>query len=225
VANRKPKPTSSLARQWERGKPLSFAWWDFATKEVRREYQTCQIDSRRMSYRLDTKFGVLDDLVAGKLIALGFRDGAPLEEGPVVIPAHLFPRGGEDTAAIDWDMSVLGSSGFSFARIRVTKPPRGHSRRTKAFEPSKELAGDGPKQDTSTAAPPADMASDQSRRGSKLSNSRMGRPSKDAQIREILQLMKSEGWDFNHRLQKESCRKVLEIAKDRGLDTSNTEAQ
>lgn len=93
MANRKSKPTSSRARQWEGGKPLSFAWWDFATDEARREYQTCQIDSRRMSYRLDMKFDVLDDLVAGKLIAFGFRDGASLEEGPVLIPAHFQEAG------------------------------------------------------------------------------------------------------------------------------------
>jgi len=173
-----------------------------------------------MSYRLDMKFDVLDGLVARKLIALGFRDGAPLEEGPVEIPAQLFPRGGEDTAAIDWDLSVLRSSGFSFDRIRVTKPPRGHSRGEKAIEPSKDLAEVGPKQDTPIAAPSALRASDQGCHESNPSKSRMGRPSNDAQIREILQLMKSEDWDFKRRLQKESCQKVLEIAKARGRDTS-----
>ena len=95
---------------------------DFATKEAKREYRTCQIDSRRMSYRLDMKFDLLEDLVAGKLIAFGFRDGAAVDEGPVLIPAHLFPHDGEDTAAVDWDNSALRSSGFSFLRIRVAKP-------------------------------------------------------------------------------------------------------
>ena len=145
MANRKSKPTSFRARQWEGGKPLSFAWWDFATEEARREYQTCQIDSRRMSYRLDMKFDVLDDLVAGKLIAFGFRDGASLEEGPVLIPAHLFPRGGEDTAVVDWDLSTLRSSSFSFARIHVTKPQAGTRRgkRTSAAKSEQASAAAG----------------------------------------------------------------------------------
>jgi hypothetical protein len=122
VVNQKSKATSSGPPHWETGEALSFAWWDFATKEARREYQTCQIDSRRISHRLDMKFDVLEDLVAGKLIAFGFRDGVVFDEGPVLIPAHLFPRGGEDTAVVDWDNSVLRSSGFSFLRIRVARP-------------------------------------------------------------------------------------------------------
>ena len=122
VVEGKPKPTSSGAPRWEAGEPLSFAWWDFATEEAKREYRSCQIDSRRMSYRLDMKFDLLEDLVAGKLIAFGFRDGAAVDEGPVLIPAHLFPHDGEDTAAVDWENSALRSSGFSFLRIRVAKP-------------------------------------------------------------------------------------------------------
>jgi hypothetical protein len=86
-----------------------------------------------MSYRLDMQFDLLDNLVAGKLIALGFREGASLEEGPVVIPAQLFPRGG-NTADLDWRMSTLRSAGFSFTRIRVTKPRAGARKRTSAAE-------------------------------------------------------------------------------------------
>jgi hypothetical protein len=173
-----------------------------------------------MSYRLDMKFEVQDDLVAGKLIALGFRDGAPLEEGPVLIPAHLFPRGGEDTATIDWDLSALRSSGFSFVRIRVTKPPRRDPRRKKVAEPSNEVAGGEPKQYIPTAASRPDESTNRGRRESKPSSSRMGRPSKDAEIWEILELMRCDGWDFARRLQKQSCQKVLEMAKARGFDTS-----
>ena len=141
MANRKPNPTSSPARQWEGGEPLSVACWDFATEEIRHEYQACQIDSRRMSYRLDMQFDLLDNLVAGKLIALGFREGAPLEEGPVVIPAQLFPRGGNDTADLDWRMSTLRSAGFSFTRIRVTKPQAGARRRKRTSAAEAEQTG------------------------------------------------------------------------------------
>jgi hypothetical protein len=48
---------------------------------------------------------------------------------------------------------------------------------------------------------------------------RMGRPSEDAKIREILQQLKAEGWRFDRRLQKETCQKILEIAQARGFDT------
>jgi hypothetical protein len=175
VANRKPKPAPSRT-QWERGKPLSFAWWDFATKEGRREYQTCKIDSRRMSYRLDMKFDVLDELVAGKLIAFGFRDGAALEEGPVPIPAHLFPRGGEDTAVVDWDLSTLRSSGFSFTRIQVSKPQAG-TRRKKPTSAAKSEQTRRPPASSITASP-RPVVSERPKK--------MGRPPVGEQLRAVI---------------------------------------
>ena len=58
MESRRRPPRESVTG--EEGQPLSFAWSDFATKEVRREYQACEIDSRRMSHRLDMKFDLLD---------------------------------------------------------------------------------------------------------------------------------------------------------------------
>jgi hypothetical protein len=182
VANREPKPASSRI-QWERGKPLSFAWWDFATKEGRREYQTCKLDSRRMSYRLDMKFDVLDELVAGKLIAFGFRDGAALEEGPVPIPAHLFPRGGEDTAVVDWDLSTLRSSGFSFTRIQVSKPQAG-TRRKKPTSAAKSEQTRRPPASSITASP-RPVVSERPKK--------MGRPPVGEQLRAVIRLLVGSG--------------------------------
>ena len=88
VTNIRPKASSSPARQWGKGEPLSFAWFAFATPATKLQYQDCEIDSRRMSHRLDMKFDIVDDLVAGKLIAWGFREGAPVDEGLVMLPAR-----------------------------------------------------------------------------------------------------------------------------------------
>jgi hypothetical protein len=88
VINRKPKATLSRVRQWDEGEPLSFAWFGCASPEAKREYRACDIDSRRMSYRLEMQSQVLDDLISGKLVAWGFREGAPTEEGPMLIPAQ-----------------------------------------------------------------------------------------------------------------------------------------
>ena len=162
-------------------KSLSFAWWDFATEEVRRQYQSCQIDSRRMSYRLDMKFDLLEDLVAGKLVALGFREGAPVAEGPVLIPAHLFPRGGEDTAVVDWDMSTLRSAGFSFTRIRVTKRQAGPRRR-------KRSSATDAKQPTSPLSPRAILATIPP-----ATRKKMGRPSVEKPLREVIQKLVEGG--------------------------------
>jgi hypothetical protein len=182
VTNRKPKPTSSRALHWEGGEPLSVACWDFATEEIRREYQTCQIDSRRMSYRLDMQFDLLDNLVAGKLIALGFREGAPLEEGPVVIPAQLFPRGGNDTADLDWRMSTLRSAGFSFTRIRVTKQQAGARRRKRT---SAEAEQTGPPLASSIAPSPRSAASAQPKK--------KGRPPVGEQLRAVIRSLVGSG--------------------------------
>jgi hypothetical protein len=114
---------------------LSFAWWGCAPWEDRHKYQACDSDSRRMSLRLEGQFQVVDDLISGKLVAWGFRGGAPPEEGPMLIPAHLFPRDREDTADIDWSASSLRSSGHSFVRIRVAKPQIAAPRKTRATIP------------------------------------------------------------------------------------------
>jgi hypothetical protein len=135
VTNRKPKAASSRVRHWEEGEPLSFAWFGCASPEAKREYRACEIDSRRMSYRLQMQSQALDDIISGKLVAWGFRDGAPPEEGPMPIPAHLFPRDREDTADIDWSASSLRSSGHSFVRIRVAKPEIAAPRKKRATVP------------------------------------------------------------------------------------------
>jgi hypothetical protein len=139
VTNKKPKATSSRVRQWDEGTPLSFAWFECVSDEARREYENCDIDSRRMSLRLDMQFRVHDDLISGKLVAWGFREGAPPEEGPTLIPAHLFPRDREDTAAVDWKASTLRSSGHFFDRIRVKKPQRRTRQKKQTSGPASKL--------------------------------------------------------------------------------------
>ena len=136
-----------------------------------------------MSYRLDMKFDVLDDLVAGKLIAFGFRDGASLEEGPVLIPAHLFPRGGEDTAVVDWDLSTLRSSSFSFARIHVTKPQAG-PRRGKRTSAVKSEQARLPLAASITPSP-RPLVSKQSKK--------MGRPPVGEQLRAVIRSLVVSG--------------------------------
>jgi hypothetical protein len=136
-----------------------------------------------MSYRLEEKSFLLDDLVAGKLVALGFREGAPLEEGPVLIPAHLFPRGGEDTAVVDWDLSTLRSSGHSFVRIRVAKPQIAALRKKRAAVSKikqTESPLTSPVTPVPTTAPPA-------------ARKKMGRPSVEKPLREIIRMLAEAG--------------------------------
>jgi hypothetical protein len=83
VVNRKPKVASSQVRQWQEGEPLSFAWFGCASPEAKREYRACDLDSRRMSYRLEMQSQALDDIISGKLVAWGFRYLSRLENhGP-----------------------------------------------------------------------------------------------------------------------------------------------
>jgi hypothetical protein len=136
-----------------------------------------------MSYRLDMQFNLLNDLVGGKLIALGFREGAPLEEGPVLIPAHLFPRGGEDTAVVDWDLSTLRSAGFSFTRIHVTKPPVGMRRSQRALSSSSKQS----ETPLALAVPPMPPTVPPAAR------KQMGRPSVEKPLREVIQKLVEGG--------------------------------
>jgi hypothetical protein len=183
VTNRKPKATSSQVRQWNEGEPLSFAWWGCASWEDRRKYQTCDSDSRRMSLRLERQFEVLDDIISGKLVAWGFRDGAPPEDGPMLIPAHLFPRDREDTADIDWSASSLRSSGHSFVRIRVGKPQTaalGKKRATVPKVKQNESPLTPPVPPMPAIVPPA-------------TRKKMGRPSVEKPLREVIQKLVAAG--------------------------------
>jgi hypothetical protein len=183
VTNRKPKPAPSRVRQWDEGEPLSFAWFGCASPEAKREYQACEIDSRRMSYRLQMQSQALDDIISGELVAWGFRDGAPPEDGPVMIPARLFPRDREDTADIDWPASALRSSGHSFVRIRVAKPGIAAPRKKRATVPKITQAKSPiePREvPVPTTIPPA-------------SRKRMGRPSVEKPLRRVIQKLVEAG--------------------------------
>jgi hypothetical protein len=183
VPNKKLTAASSRARHWDEAEPLSFAWFGCASPEEKREYQSCEIDSRRMSYRLDMQSRALDDIISGKLVAWGFRDGAPPEDGPVMIPAHLFPRDREDTADIDWSASALRSSGHSFVRIRVAKPRIPAPRKKRAVIPKIKQ----------TELPPALPVLPTVASVSPATRKKMGRPSVEKPLREIIQKLVKSG--------------------------------
>jgi hypothetical protein len=182
VTNRKPKAASSRVRQWDEGVPLSFAWFGCASPEAKREYHLCEIDSRRMSYRLQMQSQALDDVISGKLVAWGFRGGAPPEEGPMLIPGHLFPRDREDTADIDWFASSLRSSGHSFVRIRVAKPEITALRKKRATVPKV-------KQTESSLAPPVTPMPAIPR----ATRKKMGRPPVEKPLREVIRMLAEAG--------------------------------
>jgi hypothetical protein len=183
VTNRKPKAASSRVHQWDEGVPLSFAWFGCASPEAKREYHACEIDSRRMSYRLQMQSQALDDVISGKLVAWGFRGGAPPEEGPMPIPAHLFPRDREDTADIDWLASSLRSSGHSFVRIRVAKPQIATLNKKRATVPKI-------KQTESPTTPPVTPVPTTV---SPATRKQMGRPSVEKPLREVIRKLAEAG--------------------------------
>jgi hypothetical protein len=183
VTNKKPKAVSSGVRHWEEGEPLSFAWFGCASPEAKREYRACEIDSRRMSYRLQMQSQALDDIISGKLVASGFRDGAPPEDGPMLIPAHLFPRDREDTADIDWSASSLRSSGHSFVRIRVAKPQIATLKKKRATVHKI-------KQTESPTTPPMTPVPTTV---SPATRKKMGRPSVEKPLREVIRKLAEAG--------------------------------
>jgi hypothetical protein len=136
-----------------------------------------------MSLRLERQFQVLDDLISGKLVAWGFRGGAPPEEGPMLIPTHLFPRDREDTADIDWSASSLQSSGHSFVRIRVAKPDIIALRKKGATVPKIQQT------ETPLALPVPPMPASVP----PATRKKMGRPSVEKPLREVIQKLVKAG--------------------------------
>ena len=152
-----------------------------------------------MSVRLDMQFQVQDDLISGKLVAWGFREGAPPENGPTLIPAHLFPRDREDTAAVDWEASALRSSGHFFSRIRVTKPQR-RTPRKKQSGPASEPAP------PSATSGPAPIVSETPKK--------MGRPRVDEPLRAVIRSLVETGQlkDKSRKVQIEIVRAAARAA-------------
>jgi hypothetical protein len=136
-----------------------------------------------MSLRLERQFQVLDDIISGKLVAWGFREGAPPEEGPMLIPAHLFPRDREDTADIDWSASSLRSSGHSFVRIRVGKPQVAAPRNKRAtVDKIKQIE-----------SPPALSVPPMPASVPPATRKQMGRPSVEKPLREVIRILANAG--------------------------------
>jgi hypothetical protein len=152
-----------------------------------------------MSYRLEMQSQALDDIISGKLVAWGFRDGAPPEEGPMLVPGHLFPRDREDTADIDWSASSLRSSGHSFGRIRVAKPQRLAVRKKRATVP-KIKRTESPLARSVTpllgSVPPA-------------TRRQIGRPSVERPLREIIRMLAEAG-----KLKGNSRKEQIAIIQD-----------
>ncbi len=207
MTNRRLKAEPSKVRQWNDGKPLSFAWFDCASWAAREIYQTCDIDSRRASLRLDMQFQVLDDLISGKLIALGFKEGAPLEEGPTLIPAYFFPRDAEDSAAINWGVSALRSSGYFFERIRVTKPPRNTRPKKQNLDPATKKP-EPPAIPDASVAPVAIEPKPAKKKG---------RPRVDEPLRAVVRSLVEGG-----QLEGKSRKEQIEVIRDASRDAHPT---
>jgi hypothetical protein len=151
-----------------------------------------------MSLRLDMQFRVHDDLISGKLVAWGFRQGAPPEEGPALIPAHLFPRDREDTAAVDWKASALRSSGHFFDRIRVTKPKWRTPRKKQTSGPASKPAKPPPP--PSATPGPTPIVSETPKK--------KGRPRVDEPLRAVVRSLVETG-----RLKDKSRKVQIEIVR------------
>jgi len=147
---------------------------------------------------------VLDDLISGKLVAWGVREGAPLDEGPTLIPPHLFPRGGNDTAAVDWGTSALRSSGFSFLRVRVTKPQTSTPRKKGTSGPKSKQAKLPPVPPVTPA--PTPVVSESSKK--------KGRPRVEEHLRAVIRSLVETGQlkDKSRKVQIEIIRAAARTA-------------
>jgi hypothetical protein len=197
VTDRKLKAAQSRVRQWDEGEPLSFAWWGCATPEAKREYRACDIDSRRMSYRLEMQSQALGDIISSKLVAWGFRDGAPPDQGPVLIPGHLFPRDREDTADIDWSASSLRSAGHFFVRIRVAKPQIANLRKKPPAVRNAKSQATPPVPTMPSINPPT-------------TRKKMGRPSVEKPLREVIRKLVQAGKLEGHSRKEQIA--VIQVA-------------
>jgi hypothetical protein len=155
-----------------------------------------------MSYRLEMQSQALDDIISGKLVAWGFRGDAPPEEGPMPIPAHLFPRDREDTADIDWSESSLRSCGHSFVRIRVATPQIATLRKKRIIVPRIKQT----KSPLTLPVPPMPASVPPAPR------KKMGRPSVEKPLREVIRKLVEAG-KLKRTSRKEQIAIIQEAAR------------
>jgi hypothetical protein len=126
--------SASFLKQWESATPLGKACFVCLGREALRRYQTNRSDHARAALRRDMEYELLHRLADGKLTALGLREGASPDEGPVPIPTHLFPT---DEREVDWDRDSLTTAGHKYVSIRILRTRlRSHFSNTPGFHAS-----------------------------------------------------------------------------------------
>lgn len=137
-------PSKHAREIWDLGIPLSRAWLEFASSELRSEFENLpgfvqslgeksRIETpmdflsavrnslsdahRRGQMEIDLKNQLLIELFNGQFTATGYRIAPSRSQAPVVIDPDIFEY--DDP---DWSADSLVAQGVTYHRIRVTDP-------------------------------------------------------------------------------------------------------
>jgi hypothetical protein len=200
-------------KQWQDGVSLGHAWWvyaDLAKKKRFRELQQAASPGDRapaphMGFRHALEDEVIGRLSSGELQAFGIEFGSTGE--PVAIPKNYFWKGAE----IDLDSDTVAALGRKFGQVTVqgkrepivetlpemvaVDPRQFHMERDALYsvraEPE-QLNGPGLEQRTSDTLPIAE-GSAHLIEGAHSESKRRGRPSKAAEIEEVIEILLGKG--------------------------------
>ena len=110
-------PDSSIYENWKDAAPLDFAWFNFATFELKERYRDSgHSDANALSLRQLMQGDVSLAVANIDLIALGIQTIPSLENEPIRIPPVMFASA---MAQIDWEKSKIEALGRKFEEVRI----------------------------------------------------------------------------------------------------------
>jgi hypothetical protein len=219
-------------KQWEDGVSLGSAWWVYADLQKKKRFRELQQAASRddpaphMGFRHVLEDEVIGRLSSGELQAFGIVFGSSGE--PIVIPKNYFWKGAE----IDLDNDTVAALGRKFGQVTVKgkrEPIAETLPEMMAVDPQEILA-----KFTLTAA--RELPDDRGAIGEPISRAesrpseaapqeliketRRGRPSKENEIEEAIDLLLRNGVDLAKMPRPIAYEKVRECAKsDLNSDT------
>jgi hypothetical protein len=113
-------PDLPIYENWKDAAPLDFAWFYFATVELKEQYRgSGDNDANAFALRQLMQGDVSRSVANFELIALGIQTIPSLEIEPIRIPPAMFASG---TPQIDWEKSIIEALGRKFEEVRICVP-------------------------------------------------------------------------------------------------------
>ena len=119
---------------WRNADALNYAWFGFATPEIRERYRESgnRLPSAAKFLELDMQLELKTQIAKGRFLAFGIQIAPILKDDPEQIPAICFEA---HEVKIDWQNDSLSGFGRAFHDVRVCLPAEARPKSTPSTLP------------------------------------------------------------------------------------------